>query len=108
VLRSVWITSTVWGRLPMSGELYMLGNCGYQEDQVPRLLAFRQGHPEWRIHYSFGLWRAWRELPEVDGGEEHVRVRLDHLLDMLEAIALKEGVPRGGGDDGNDAETEAH
>ena len=64
-------------------------------DQVPRLLAYRQAHPDVDIVYCGPYWKA--VIRENDGCTEVNRIHLWSLMDKLEELALA-GVPdpRGG------------
>jgi hypothetical protein len=56
-----------------------------EQDQVPRLAAFRARHP--RVSVSpgeFGTWEA--RIPEPDGERFVCRHRLVQLLDRLDAL----------------------
>ena len=56
-----------------------------EEDQIPRLAAFRAGHREVIIgDGGFGTWQA--RIPEPDGETIITRYALRDLLDQLDAI----------------------
>ncbi len=58
---------------------------GDEEDQVPRLAAFRAAHPEVLIgDGGFGTWQAL--IPEPDGETVITRYSLRELLDKLAVI----------------------
>lgn len=54
-----------------------------EPDQVPRLIAFRQAHPEVSITLD-GLWRA--VIPAQDGETVLCRYELRALLDKLAEV----------------------
>ena len=56
---------------------------GY-EANVPRLLAYRQAHPDVEVLYLGGYWQAI--LPEPNGLTVAVRYTLGDLLDKLESL----------------------
>ena len=56
-----------------------------EPDQVPRLLAFREAHPEVIIgDGGFGTWQA--RIPEPDGETVTTRYSLRELLDRLDKL----------------------
>ena len=56
-----------------------------EEDQVPRLLAFREAHPEVIIgDGEFGTWQA--RIPEENGETVTSRYTLRELLDRLDEL----------------------
>jgi hypothetical protein len=68
-----------------------------EPDQVPRLAAFRQAHPE-VIIADLGFGGTWQaRIPEVNGETIITRHRLGELLDRLgEVTGQHDGQPGSG------------
>jgi hypothetical protein len=60
-----------------------------EEDQVPRLRAFRAAHPDVIVgDGGFGTWQA--RIPEPDGETVTTRYTLRELLDRLDELTGQE------------------
>jgi hypothetical protein len=55
-----------------------------EPDQVPRLAAFREAHPDVMISAGTGWWQA--VIPEPDGERVITRYWLKALLDSLDEL----------------------
>ena len=68
----------------MASHLDIRGDLDYV-DQVPRLLAYREAHPDVEIICCGAYWKAVI-LDSADGSTEINRLSLRHLMDKLDSL----------------------